>query len=731
MLNKLKISGKLNLNLAIVIVGLVILGINIYLSVKNIEKEYQRTNYLANQTSDLKSILIGGLLYNSAFGVVQQNPTKQKAKNTMKSGISKVDEFAKKLKQNSSVHIEKFSAEADMFISIAKKMHQKAINNPKFTKNDKKSSLESWRALKFKVMDSLKVLKKELSASKKTYNEILQSTVIAVIINILIIAVIVIILSVLISNSIKNPLVTLNKAVQALMNYSSADQKIDIKSNDEIGELAGHFNDYMEHMRKVMAEDQNVVEEVEKAIQMARSGFFVYTVTAQTSNRSTNDLKNSVNAMIHDLQEKFQEINNALVEYGNANFNYKFDVENTSGTVGSIIFGTKAIGSNVSELLATIMLSGEKLSSNIEVLSSSANSLSKSANEQAASLEETAAAVEEIASNIASSSENVNKMSKLADEVTDSANNGQNLANQTAVSMQEINDQVTAINEAISVIDQIAFQTNILSLNAAVEAATAGEAGKGFAVVAGEVRNLASRSADAANEIKALVENATSKANKGKSIADEMIEGYTGLSEKIVQNKEIISLVVTSSEEQRKGISQINDAINVLDKNTQENARDASKIDDLAVEVKGLSDRLMSMANHATYRDEAREQVCDIELVYKLNKLKLDHIKFKNNNFMKLNERTTFKVATEKDCDLGKWIEEQEASNQAYTKTSNWKKLKDYHALVHGGVQEYLDKNANQDSNEHLLQTANKIEKATGEVFDSLNCVKRDNCAAI
>ncbi|MFW2608565.1 methyl-accepting chemotaxis protein, partial [Aliarcobacter butzleri] len=90
---------------------------------------------------------------------------------------------------------------------------------------------------------------------------------------------------------------------------------------------------------------------------------------------------------------------------------------------------------------------------------------------------------------------------------------------------------VNLINEAIGVIDNIAFQTNILSLNAAVEAATAGEAGKGFAVVAGEVRNLASRSAEAAKEIKAIVENATSKANQGKSIATNMIEGYKELNQ--------------------------------------------------------------------------------------------------------------------------------------------------------------------------------------------------------
>ena len=122
--------------------------------------------------------------------------------------------------------------------------------------------------------------------------------------------------------------------------------------------------------------------------------------------------------------------------------------------------------------------------------------------------------------------------------------------------MDEINNQVHLINDSILVIDQIAFQTNILSLNAAVEAATAGEAGKGFAVVAAEVRNLASRSAEAAKEIKAIVENATSKANQGKDIANNMIDGYKQLNQNISQTINLISDIEMSSKEQLSGIEQ-------------------------------------------------------------------------------------------------------------------------------------------------------------------------------
>ncbi|RBQ25719.1 methyl-accepting chemotaxis protein, partial [Arcobacter sp. CECT 9188] len=180
--------------------------------------------------------------------------------------------------------------------------------------------------------------------------------------------------------------------------------------------------------------------------------------------------------------------------------------------------------------------------------------LNLSSNEAAASLEETAAALEEITSNIRNNTESIAKMSSISSNVTSSAKDGEVLANKTTVAMDEINVQVNLVNEAISVIDNIAFQTNILSLNAAVEAATAGEAGKGFAVVAQEVRNLASRSAEAAKDIKNIVERATVKANEGKQIASNMIEGYKELNINISQTMDLISDIQNSSKEQLLGI---------------------------------------------------------------------------------------------------------------------------------------------------------------------------------
>ena len=204
-------------------------------------------------------------------------------------------------------------------------------------------------------------------------------------------------------------------------------------------------------------------------------------------------------------------------------------------------------------------------------------------------------------------------MASFSNNVTASATHGEKLANQTNVSMDEINAQVTAINEAITVIDQIAFQTNILSLNAAVEAATAGEAGKGFAVVAAEVRNLASRSAEAAKEIKDLVQNATVKANLGKEIAGNMIDGYKQLNENISQTINLISDIQNASKEQLLGIEQINDAVTQLDQQTQQNAAVASQTHDVAILTDEIAKLVVSSADEKEFKGKHEVKARSIE----------------------------------------------------------------------------------------------------------------------
>jgi len=574
------------------------------------------------------------------------------------------------------------------------------------------------------IEDNIRIMKEE---AEKEINEIIMFISIFTLICV---AIIYLIYSYLIKRTIITPLNHLIDAINDVAEDSSSNKAIEKRSDDEIGKVVDTFNAYIQKLQDGYAEDAKVIAEVEDVIQKVNNGFYVYNVEQNSSNPLVQKLRDSINSMISGTNEKLEEINKILIEYGNSNFDYKSEGNHSTsnGIVGSIFTSTKQLGGTVSEFLSMITTSGDKLNEDTGILSTSSSKLSSSANEQAASLEETAAAVEEITSIIKSSNAKVDRMSTLANELNTSAKDGEDLASKTTRAMEDIDTQVNSINDAITVIDQIAFQTNILSLNAAVEAATAGEAGKGFAVVAQEVRNLASRSAEAAKEIKGIVENATSKANEGKIIADNMIGGYTDLNSKISETIELITDVTGASKEQETGIIQINDAINSLDQATQVNASSASQISNLANEVSSLSTDLLSIADRANFDENKKTEICDIDLVFQISKLKNDHVVFKNNNFAKVGSNTTWKVTSCTECDFGKWIAKQEGTGEAFTKTSNWSSMKECHSSVHKTVQEYIDKNAQNVSNSELESISKRLEDSTACLFKSMDNIKVEHC---
>ena len=350
--------------------------------------------------------------------------------------------------------------------------------------------------------------------------------------------------------------------------------------------------------------------------------------------------------------------------------------------------------------------------------------LSSASNKAAASLEETAAALEEITSNMSSNTQNVVKMVSYANELTISVKEGEKLAGETTVSMDEINNQVTAINEAITVIDQIAFQTNILSLNAAVEAATAGEAGKGFAVVAAEVRNLANRSAEAAREIKNIVELASKKAKEGKNISDNMIEGYKELNENISNTILTINEVAGASKEQEKGIVQINDAINLLDQATQKNAQVADQISTMAENIANMSNSLVTAAAKASFLQDSLDKVADVDLVYDTALLKVEVLNTKDKVYAKLGDYKSFKI--EENQSLKQWCENQINS----TKKVDMEIINNIDMLnkkFHNNLQDLVDANSNKDSNETLNKKAKEVEIDTFKIFTNLNNIKKNS----
>ena len=349
-----------------------------------------------------------------------------------------------------------------------------------------------------------------------------------------------------------------------------------------------------------ITESKKVINSVSNAIELAKNGVMKQTINESTQNEGIENLKNDVNELFQIVSSKvdgdLNKISNALESYQKLDFTHRI-----SGELGDVAEGLNNLAEVINNILIENKSNGLTLDESSNILLENVDTLNKNSNEAAASLEETAAALEEVTSNMSANTQNIVEMSNLANRVTSSANEGKNLAQETTTAMTEIDDEVNAINEAITVIDQIAFQTNILSLNAAVEAATAGEAGKGFAVVAAEVRNLASRSAEAAKEIKDLVENATQKANNGKTISDKMIEGYNELNENISKTISLISNVESSSKEQQSGIMQINDAINSLDRQTQQNASIANQTNNVAIKTDEIAKLIVSNADEKKF----------------------------------------------------------------------------------------------------------------------------------
>jgi methyl-accepting chemotaxis protein len=370
--------------------------------------------------------------------------------------------------------------------------------------------------------------------------------------------------------------------------------KIVIKTNDEFAEMAEVVNVNIEKIERDQEQDKALIRNTTLVVEEVAKGKLNERISLNASTPLLAELKSEINRMLDHLNSTISDILSTLETYSSGNYKKRVELDSLDGELGLLVKDVNYLGDVVSSMLYQNMKYGITLKNDSELLLQNVSSLTTSSNQQAASLEETAASIEVITENIKNSTDTATRMHELSEHTKEASQKGSKLAEKTSTAMDEIFEATTAIYESIDIIDQIAFQTNILSLNAAVEAATAGEAGKGFAVVAGEVRNLANRSAEAAKEIKDLVEKAQAKSTEGKDISNSMSDDYQELNTQIEDVSTLINEITMVSKEQMHGMQQINNAVAELDKITQENARSANETNDIAKDALDMADILVN-----------------------------------------------------------------------------------------------------------------------------------------
>lgn len=371
---------------------------------------------------------------------------------------------------------------------------------------------------------------------------------------------------------------------------------INITTEDEIAVMSNAINENIVKIKHLVEEDHAFINDVKRIVLQVKAGQFKQTVHSSTSNASLQELKTMLNDMLDNISnsicEDITEVLKVFEEYNQLNFKHKI-----SHTNGKLVSEINALITVICNILVQNRSNGVILSDFSNKLSHNIKKLHEASTEMATSLQESVESLNKISQNSTANINNVSVMINQANDVQIAVQKGDDLANKTNLAMDDINEQVRAINEGIGIIDEIAFQTNILSLNAAVEAATAGEAGKGFAVVAQEVRNLASRSAQAADEIKNLVQHAQAKTDDGKRIANNMIKGYINLNDNISKTLNVIKDVESSSKEQQKEISQINNMVSKIDQQTQHNIDIANKTKKIAIKSQQLANTILNDVN--------------------------------------------------------------------------------------------------------------------------------------
>ncbi|MBF0362191.1 MAG: methyl-accepting chemotaxis protein [Oligoflexia bacterium] len=447
-----------------------------------------------------------------------------------------------------------------------------------------------------KLVDSQKQLSKQsYDYAKKSHSNSLMFSIVTLIISL----VISIIISQVIGQHITSSLRTLINAIVDVANGKFHTISTNVNRNDEIGEGINKFNTVVKTLSTVNNELVNISNRAGK------DGVLSERLDISKHFGDFKHIVNGVNIILDEVVKPIQESVKTLKRISEGDLS----VEISADYHGEHAVMKDAINTTV-ESLNQVLSKVKKVVTNIDSstkkIHNSSDELSMATNQQASAIEEITASVTEINAQINKNAENTATAKDLSNKVKSRASTGTEQMKEMITSMQMIIESEKNISKIIKVIDEIAFQTNLLALNAAVEAARAGKHGKGFAVVAEEVRNLAGRSADAAKETTAIIEDSSRKVANGKIIVEKATAAFEEIANGVGQTDELIEQIAGSSHEQAEGITQINKGLKQINIITNKNSGKVVEFVEIIGELDALSADLSKMIYKFALKNENR-----------------------------------------------------------------------------------------------------------------------------
>ncbi|BBP42290.1 methyl-accepting chemotaxis protein [Thiosulfativibrio zosterae] len=359
---------------------------------------------------------------------------------------------------------------------------------------------------------------------------------------------------------------------------------------------SGEYHKMMADAQQAMTETNGIIRNINEVMGYMRQGKFKHRVEVFAPGE-LDVLKQSINQSMASIDEALADITRVVVAQSEGDLTQVISAE-YHGDLRLLKEAVNQSVSKLSEIVHQAVTAAGIVNSEAEEVSKGALDLSSRVQRQAAALEETSATMDEMNSAVQNNTENAQQVSQVVQKVQGESVQATQVMQKTIVAMNAIQQSSHKISEIVTLIDSIAFQTNLLALNAAVEAARAGDHGRGFAVVAGEVRNLAQKSADAAKDIKSLINESVARIDEGTHLATESGEVINGITQLIDEVTLMIKQIAKASAEQAEGVDQVHKAVNEIDATTQQNA---ALVEETSAAAESMSDQATELSRNMAF----------------------------------------------------------------------------------------------------------------------------------